>query len=815
MSGTKSSQGGLTRRSFLKTTAAVAGATALAGGASLTALADDVASADSEERVFSSVCRGNCGGACSLKVTVREGKAVRVDPQELPDGFTRICQRGRTHVQYIYNENRIKYPMRRVGERGSGEWERVTWEEAIEEIGSKWKADREQYGPASLAMHSGLGNYGMAFGAWYGVGYPNKFLNVVSAVSLNHLYDYANGVYSSMTNVGVGIMPDMLLKSDCIVLWGYNATDAYPHIWRFIAQARQQGAKLVVVDPNYTTSASKADLWVRIRPGTDGALALALVNMAIDRGFESADEIRHRTTLPFLLKGEGGLLRASDVGLAVGEADEEVVVDESGEVVRASAATSPRYTGVSQAKGIAVTTVYDALRENIKEWTPERAAKVCGVGEDVIEELFAAYTERKPVAAGLSLGIDHYTNGTMAYVCIALLSSITGNMSLPGGGADSFAAPGVAFMPNVMGNVLSRGFSQSPDVPMNMLPEIMESGKFGDVELPIKNLFILQGNALSNQVSRNEMIAALDKIEMVVVSDVIMNDSAQYADIVLPCCHWFEQKDAVLLYHPNVTLQERAIEPLYEAKTNYEIIQLLAGRLGFGDAFNESEEDVLKMCFDSEALAAQGVTYERLLEEKVLPVQYGEGSCVNAADGRANYYFGPGGRWVNSGGAGGYYDYGQEIDWSRVSLPTWYPPYEAWTETIDEFEQSEASKKYPLIFTTFRSKMRTHTQFAYNSWLLELYPEPTVMVRQSELDKRGISEGSLVRLFNDRGEVVVRVAANQGIHEGMAVMLKGWQNDQFVAGHYSNLTSRYMNPAASNCYFFDAVCEMELYGGEE
>ncbi len=804
---------GITRRGFLKATGAIAGATALAGGTgTLTALAEDNSNTTSTEEVFSGVCRGNCGGGCSMRVTVREGKVVRVDPAELENGYTRICQRGRSHAQYIYSDRRIKYPMRRTGERGAGEWERISWEDAINEICTKWKQDIKDYGPSSLAFSTGLGNYGVAFGAWYGAGYINKLLNALNATNLSHLYDYASGVYGNMTNISGSIMPHHLRESGCVVLWSYNITDAYPHTWRFIAEAQENGTKLVVVDPNYTTSAAKADLWVRLRPGTDGALALTLVNMAVERGCVDVEEIKTHTTLPFLIKESGGLLHASDVGLPfIEELDEEVVVDPFGAVVLASECSDPVYTGINEVQGIKVKTVYDATMENAGKWTIDRCSEVCGLEPDVIEEFFGMYINNPPVASALGMGIDHYSNGTMTYIAIALLCSITGNMSKVGGGADLFIAPPVPMVSNAYGLSMEAGMSSSPDVPMNMLPEIMETEKFNGEDLPIKNIFIAYHNAIANQVSRLEMIEALKKAELVVVSDIIMNDTTQWADIILPACHWFEQQDTVLIYHPNITLQERAIDPLYESKSNYEIIQMLAKGMGIEDVFPETEDEAIRLSLASEALKDQGIDYDIVLEKKVVPIKFEESTGFGSPDQRANYYFGKGGRWVNSGVAGGYYEYGQDIDWSKVELPTWYPPYEAWTQDIDDFQRSDASKRYPLVFTTFRSKMRTHTQFAYNPWLLELYNEPIIMANIEDLKARGIAPGDIVKLFNERGYVVAKVVENAGIYPGMVVMTKGWQGDQFIEGHYSNLTSRYMNPASSNCYFFDTVCEMEPY----
>ncbi|MBR2789861.1 MAG: molybdopterin oxidoreductase, partial [Eggerthellaceae bacterium] len=149
----------------------------------------------------------------------------------------------------------------------------------------------------------------------------------------------------------------------------------------------------------------------------------------------------------------------------------------------------------------------------------------------------------------------------------------------------------------------------------------------------------------------------------------------------------------------------------------------------------------------------------------------------------------------------------------KEGLPKWYPPLEAWAESVGGYEKSKEAAKYPLVYSTYRNKLRCHTQFGWNSWLLELFPEPIVMVNSKEIEKRGLKHGDMVRLFNDRGEVVLRLVENDAVRAGMVVVPKGWYGDFFVKGHYSNLTGRNQRPAATNNYFFDALCEMEKYEG--
>jgi molybdopterin-containing oxidoreductase family molybdopterin binding subunit len=232
--------------------------------------------------------------------------------------------------------------------------------------------------------------------------------------------------------------------------------------------------------------------------------------------------------------------------------------------------------------------------------------------------------------------------------------------------------------------------------------------------------------------------------------------------------------------------------------------------MGVASYFQESHEDFIRQLLDAPALEIFGMTYDRVKEEKVIGLVGYEGSCISAADGRVNFYFGD---MSDAANYTGYYDLGQQVDWAKVALPYWEPPIEAWATTVGEFEKSPESDKYPLVYSTYRNKMRAHTQFGYNEWLLEIFPEPTVMVNGEELKKRNILNGDLIRVFNDRGDVVVRAVEHNGIHAGMVVLPKGWQEDQFVQGHYSNLTSRKMNPVCTNNYYYDCLCDIERYDG--
>lgn len=824
MSGAPSPHGGLTRRSFLKTTAVAAGATALAGGgASLVAFAESGEGSPSsgEEQVFSAACRGNCMGGCPLAVTVREGKVVKTEAwpnlNEEHD-YRRICQRGRSHVNLVYNEKRVKYPMRRVDgtKRGEGQWERISWDDAINEITTKWKGWQAEFGPSSVGFSFGSGNYGLAFGVNTNVlGYYAKLLNVINATYVHHCYDELSGKYCQSTGIALNHAPHLLLESNCIVIWGANPTESIIHTWHFVMESQQNGAKVVVVDPNYTIAASKADLWVPIRPGADPALALALVKRFIEDGAISLDSIQNFTTLPYLIREEDArVLKLSDLEENVdAESDGAVVLLEDGSTVLADAAQNPVFTGVSEVQGQKVRTVWDLLQEKLDEWTFEKASEVCGISIEMIEKLYAIIKDDIPVATIIGLGLDHYENGFMSYASIALLSAVSGNMMPCGGGVDMWDMCSINFYSN-LAPFMPMGLSTSQKVLIIALEDIVETGKYNGVDVNLKSLFFCCHNYVNNAVHRNKVLEVLDKIELIVTADIVMSETACYSDIVLPVSHWFEQEDVFSFYSPFLTFCEKAVEPAFESKDNYEIVQLLAKGMGVDALFDETREDVIEAVLSSPLYQAFGLDLSRLKKEKVIDLLVDDGSILGLGyplnGARANFYFGD---QTDPANHTNDCPFGEPFSWEEDSLPHFAPPYEAWTESVGGYQQSEASKKYPLVYASYRNKFKCHSQFGYNEWLLEVIPEPTVMINGVELEKRGVRDGDMVRVFNDRGHVVIRAVESNGIHEGMVVIPKGWQEDQFVEGHYASLTNLHYKANLENSFFFDAVCDFELYEG--
>lgn len=321
---------GLTRRNFLKTTGA-AGVAAVAAGAAapqLAAIAEGYEPGQPEtqgEQIFRGVCRPNCFGFCHLNVHVRDGKVVKTSRAEYNEScYTRICQRGLSHVQRIYDPKRLKYPMRRVEgtERGAGEWERISWDEALQEIAGNIRDTQKQYGEGALAFLTASGNQAVAITSAY-----SRLASLLNASSIMPCLDM--GSYYGMTAVagnyisplmGMGMWegnePTDAKNAKSIVVWGANITDAQIQNWHLVKEAMQGGTKLVVIDPTFTQIAAKADKWISVRPGSDTLLKYALMNIVLEKNAQDVDYLRDHTVAPFLVREDTGMfLRRSDMGI--------------------------------------------------------------------------------------------------------------------------------------------------------------------------------------------------------------------------------------------------------------------------------------------------------------------------------------------------------------------------------------------------------------------------------------------------------------------------------------------------------------------
>lgn len=842
MSGSKISRKeprGLSRRSFLKASAAV-GVASIAGTGGLTALAEELKPgqpSNEDDQIFQGICRPNCGQCCSIDVHVRDGKVVKTSMTHVPDNprVDRICLRGLSHPYRIYDPERIKYPLRRVGSRGSGEWERISWDEAAEEIASAWKEVQEKYGPQAVAQYAISGGYGV-----FTTNHPvylrlNNLINgskitgcvdMANAVGVNRVVGWGEGVWSSNE------APDVVNAKN-LFIWGDNWSEAQIQEWRFFCDAVESGVNTIVVDPIYTITASKANKWVSVRPGSDAALALSMINTVIEEGLANTAFLREHTVAPFLVKATDGLFfrksdlvekeqgeqeaddelrtfdvhaankntgetQASESPIMVWDADREALVEIEN-------AVNPALEGEFEFNGIPCKTAYTLLIEEASQYPAETAEGICDVPADTIREL-ARMAADGPVTHRMGWGSQSYVNGAHPAHALITLAAVTGQIGFPGatcGGADWAASNGWAqtYAPKY-------GASKSPTLPVLALPEIIEAGEYGGEPFALKAMLIHHGNPLCTSVDINRLKSVVfDQLEHIVVVDSVMTDTACYADLVLPVAQWFEFEDITSGGQSNYYngFNEKAIDPLYESKTDSDIGRLIAQKMGLGEYFTESDEEILDDAMkSSETCQKMGLSYAALKEKKLIPQRQGvkiafEGAKFTTPSGRMEFY-------VEKPVA--FSNYGQEIDVERERLPRFFPPGEAWPE-------NELYEKYPLTLMTSRTKYQVHGQWFTVRNLRELDPDPTFRMNPADATARGIKDGAWAEVFNDRGHCVAKCVYSEAVRPGSVVYMKNWAGRYFKAGSWGEVLSLKFDPVTVNHCFMDALVDVRPWSEEE
>lgn len=805
--GAATSSPAVSRRAFLGATAGVAGALGLSGAADLFGTYGQAeAEQAAQEQTFECVCRPNCHAYCRHKVTVRDGLVVKSERASFPDSrYDRICLRGITSLQRIYDPDRIKYPMRRAGERGEDKWERITWEEAIDEIATKWKDIITRYGASALAFHHSGGDVSL-LNCWPTI---TRFTNLLGGTYIDYNtdmgIDHGTGqVFGANDWNGPSSNdPSDWKNSKTIFLWGYNITDANIQAWHFLADALENGTKLVVVDPVFTTAAAKAHTYVPIRPGSDLALVLAMAHVIVEEGLQNEAFLRDKSCAPFLVNpNTGKFLRASDLGLdATGEDDPAIVFDEAqGALVPVTSAARPALSGDREHAGVRLRTAWDLLRDQLAEYTPERAEALTDVPADTVREL--AHLQTGELVSNLhGFGNGCYVNGGVFGHALATLACITGNIGKSG---CSFGFPvhvGVA----VNNAWLRADLAKIPSgIPTLILPDVIATGKFRGEDFPIKALHFSNSNALSNTVNHNELREkVLPNIEFIVTQDVTFNDTVRYSDIVLPTPNYYEEEELVALFfaqHPYMQHSDKAVDPLFEAKSDTEILRLLADAMGIGDQFMPmTNEEACDMLFDTPLGRECGLTFANLKEKGVIKVPgldvMFDGKKFTTPSGRAEFY-------VENPTARN--DYGQELDIEHAHLPRWEEPAEAWPE-------NPQAKKYPLVVITPKSRYRIHGQWFNVPALREMDPEPTTYLNPADAAARGIADGDYVEVFNDRGSYVARCILSEGIRPGVISTPKGWQRNQHKRGGYQEVTGGHFDPFTVNNSFYETLADVRKW----
>ncbi len=834
MSGTKSPHSGLTRRSFLKTTGAIAGAAAIGGMTTtgLSAVADDASGEG--EKVISTICRANCFQACMLNAHVRDGKVVKMSRADYPEEiYSGCCLRGLAIHERTYSDIRLKYPLKRVEgtERGAGEWERISWDQAIQEIADKINEIQSTYGERAMTFDSASGNYGAVQGSAI-----DRFMNVVGGTAPGLMSDFAMG-WGTNRVIGGGVFgysnePKDMVNAGHIIIWGTNPVWTQPQTWRIILAARDNGAKLYCIDPIRSATSHYCDEFIQINCGTDLYVTLAILNEIVRNNRIDVEYAKRHTTAPFLIREDTGLfLRRSDIeggeysgvrdakSLSTAGHDKKdpvyVIDEQTGAPAPYTDCENPVLEGSFEVDGIKVRTAYSALKKHVEQYSVEDASELSGISVEDIARLIEVYASGDPVTAYTQFGIDHYRGGHLWAQALTILHALTNNLSRHGTGIGGPGAPNGALSPLGQNTAMGKGTDPvkadkvNSTIALCAWTDVVTTGKFKGQDYPIKGYLCACDNLFSNGAQQRVWVEDVaSNLDLIVVVDLEMTDTARYADYVLPAAFWLECTDIRGNFsNPYIVYGEKAIEPLWECKTDNEIFTLLAEAMGVGKHHPaRTDEEWIDICFDSDAMRAKGFTHERIKKERALRclgtesepwIIGGYGAEFPTPSGRAEIYCEiPGAR----------YDYGQ--DWQSEAkdqqFPVWLPPYENWPG-------AEIRKKYPLSYLTLHERGRTHTQWFACETLREIDPEPYCHISRQDAAARNIKDKDVVEVFNDRGHCVLRALIDDALPESVCYIPKGWQRDQFIEGGYQEMTMNAGDWCAGGYIFYDAVVEIRKW----
>ncbi|QGA84394.1 molybdopterin-dependent oxidoreductase [Halomicrobium sp. LC1Hm] len=762
--------------------------------------ANQVTSFLGEDKVFNTACSPNCRGKCSLRAFVRDGRIKKVQPNVPEDErYKRGCMLGLTHTQRVYNATRLKYPMKRVswspddpqpaGRGEEAQFERISWGEALDYIADQMETVREEYQPESVYFETGSGDYGLSgsmqgqLSALFGGTQMSWSIDINTGRGFRRVT--GAGWFNAETNFG-----EDWENANTVIVWGSDIfASNLQQDASILLDAIESGAKLVVVDPVYTGTASKADLWLPVRPGKDPHVAMAMIQTVLDEELYDAEFLRKRTLAPALVREDDGkLLKTADV-FEDGDEETPVALDAAtDEPVALEPETYGEYKlfGEYTVDGVETHTGLTALEREASEYEPEAVADTAGLQAEDIRTAVRWLATRGPGGIASGYGVDRYKYGHVFGQAYATLLSLTGD----------FGRHGNIHASHPSGSGYDSGgfFAAGEDAPgTSSLPQskIITAMESGD-PYQIKMMYSQASNFLANQLpNRQRWLDAAENLDLIAVADMHHTPSVQHADIVLPASHWFTREDIISgSNHPHVNYREPAHDPLWEAKDDWWIINQLADRLGYGDEFVSDKSEAIEQIIAND----DRIDYDRLVEQGSVhidddPVLYK--GAFNTPSGRLEIYDEDA---PTETGA----DVGEPVS---LEVPV---PLESRTD--DDWENAD---EYPLTFMQKHSKWRIHSQYEYQPWVREINDQPQLDINPKTAKQRGIEDGDYVRVYNDRGEMVVKAKYNNGIRPEMVNTDQGWWVRDFVRGHHNDLTHMDISDATGNFAFYDTRVEVE------
>jgi anaerobic selenocysteine-containing dehydrogenase len=705
---------------------------------------------ESTPRIIRGACPHDCPDTCSFFVTVENGRAIKIEgAEDHPTTAGFLCTKVNRYLERTYSPQRVLYPMKRAGEKGKGIFTRISWDEALETIAAKFKEIAAD-DPQAILPYSYAGTMGLV----QGEAMDRRFFHRLGASLLDRTICASAGAagYKATIGASMGIDPERFSDARLILIWGSNPITSNVHLWPKILEARRKGAKIIAIDPYRSLSAERCDQHIALLPGTDGALALAMMHVIVNQGLIDHDYIE-RYTLGFNL-----------------------------------------------------------LRERVMEYSPSYVAAIAGIDAEVIIELACEYATTRPAAIRLNYGMQRHAGGGMAVRTIACLPALIGAWRDPAGGVVLSTSGTFGINTNLLhrpeliwnnprtinmsaiGDALA-GYHRSVEYrdSREACPEIGQALKLLDP--PVRAIYVYNSNPVAVAPDSGKVIAGFKREELfTVVHEIFQTDTADYADILLPATTQLEQFDIHKAYgHLYLLINKPAIEPLGEAKPNSEVFRLLAERMGFTEeCFRDSDEEIARQSIASENPRMQGIDFDELKDRGWMRLNVPE---IYAPFAEGNFPT-PSGKCEF---------FSETLAKQGIDpLPIYIPPREA-VRTAPEL-----AKLYPLAIISPPAHNFLNSSFANLPSFIHAEKEPRLEIHTDDAAHRNIKDGDRVRVFNDRGEFQLTARVGEKARPGVVVALSVWWKKLTSDGCNANeVTSQALTDLGAAATFYDVLVEVE------
>ena len=731
---------------------------------------------------YCALCRSRCGCVS----VVEDGRLVAVEPNpEHPTGAS-LCSKGRAAPELVYSPDRLLYPMKRTRPKGDPDpgWQRIGWDEALDRTARELTRLKASGGAESVAFGVATPS---ATGTSDAILWIERLINAFGSPNWAYGTELCNWHkdHARCYTFGVGVSAPDFERTGCVLLWGHNPSVAWLTHAAGALAAKARGARLIVVDPRHAGLASKADLWLRVRPGSDGALALAVAGVMIEEGWYERDFMRDWSNGPLLIDSvTGKFLTAADLP-AGGDPRHLVAWDEtrgspvlydpatvSYETADARPALAGKFSVATTRGTLLCATAFESFRALAASYPPERAAEICWVPAEQIRAMARMLHESGPVSYYGWTGVGQHTNATQTDRAIALVCALTGGFDAPGGNVlfDKIRVNdvrGVDLMPRAQRDKAigreKRPIGPAKDgwVTGRDLYDAILMGK----PYPVRGLVGFGANLVVSQADGAHAVEALKRLDFFVHVDLFMTPTAALADIVLPVSTAWEREGLRVGFEISqeaeglVQFRRATVEPRGEARADTAIVFDLATRLGLGNLFWNGDVDAGYR----HILAPSGVTLEQLRERP-------EGVRV-PLETRFRKYAGDG-----VGRAPGFATPTRKVEvYSQFFLENGQPPLPEFVEpATGPVSRPDLAERFPLVLTCAKTAPFCHTQHRNLPQLRRHLPHPLIEVHPQTASARGIAEADWVAIETPHGRIRARARLNARIDPRVVSAQHGW-----------------------------------------